>query len=108
MNKFDQFLSKHGSKIIIILLVLTYFKSCSISSEVERVKKDLRATEVLFQDLDDNFKDLDKTIQALPTNNDLRIEGLRSEKRMIQATDRKMLDVQRQNAIEKEIEELSK
>jgi hypothetical protein len=101
MNKFDQFLSKHGSKIIIILLVLTYFKSCSISSEVERVKKDLRATEVLFQDLD-------KTIQALPTRNDLRIEGLRSEKRMIQATDRKMLDVQRQNAIEKEIEELSK
>lgn len=108
MNKFDQFLSKHGSKIIIILLVLTYFKSCSIDSEVERVKKELRNTEVLFQDLDDNFKDLDSTIQTLPTKNDLRIEGLRSEKRMIQATDRKIFDVQRQNAIEKEIEELSK
>jgi hypothetical protein len=38
----------------------------------------------------------------------LQIEGLKVEKRMIQATDRKMLDVQRQNVIEKEIEKLSK
>ena len=40
--------------------------------------------------------------------NDLKIEGLKSEKRMIQATDRKMLDVQRQNEIEKEIQSLQK
>lgn len=101
MNKFNEFLKRHGSKLIIILLVLIYFKSCSIDSEVERVKKDLRDTEVLFQDLE-------KTIQAMPTKKDLKIEGLRSEKRMIQATDRKMLDVQRQNDIEKEIEKLIK
>lgn len=101
MNKFDEFLKKHGSKLIIILLVLIYFKACSISGDVERVKKDLRATEVLF-------KDLDKNIQKLPTSVDLKIEGLQSEKRMIQATDRKMLDVQRQTAIEKEIEKLKK
>ena len=36
------------------------------------------------------------------------IEGLKSEKRMIQATDRKMLDVQRQTEIDKEIEKLNK
>ena len=41
MNKLDTFLSKHGSKIIIALLVLTYFKSCGIDSEVEKVKKNL-------------------------------------------------------------------
>jgi hypothetical protein len=33
---------------------------------------------------------------------------LKSEKRMIQATDRKMLDVQRQSEIDKEIEKLNK
>jgi hypothetical protein len=33
---------------------------------------------------------------------------LKSEKRMIQATDRKMLDVQRQTEIDKEIEKLNK
>ena len=42
MNKFDTFLSKHGTKIILILLVLTYFKSCGINSEVEKIKKELR------------------------------------------------------------------
>jgi hypothetical protein len=36
----------------------------------------------------------------------LKIEGLKSEKRMIQATDRKILDVQRQNEIEKEINKI--
>ena len=34
------------------------------------------------------------------------IEGLKVEKRMIQATDRKMLDVQRQTEIEQEIDKL--
>ena len=50
-----------------------------------------------------------KTIlNSLPTKKDLQIEGLKSEKRMIQATDRKMLDVQRQTEIDKEIEKLNK
>jgi hypothetical protein len=36
----------------------------------------------------------------------LRIEGLKSEHRMIQATDRKMFDLNRQTQIEKELESL--
>jgi hypothetical protein len=36
----------------------------------------------------------------------LRIEGLKSEKRMIQATDRKILDVTRQTQIDNEITKL--
>jgi hypothetical protein len=47
-------------------------------------------------------------LKNLPTKKDLQIEGLKSEKRMIQATDRKMLDVQRQSEIDKEIEKLNK
>ena len=42
MNKLDQFLTKHGSKVIIILLILTYFKSCGIDSELGKTKKELR------------------------------------------------------------------
>jgi hypothetical protein len=38
----------------------------------------------------------------------MKIEGLKSEKRMIQATDRKLMDVQRQTQIEQEINELNK
>jgi len=89
MDKLNQFLAKHGIKVIIALLLLTYMKSCSVDSELTLVKKEFRAQKEI--------------IDALPTRNDVQIEALKAEKRMIQATDRKMLDVQRQNAIEKEI-----
>ena len=97
MNKFNTFLADHGTKVILALLILTYFKSCGIDSEVAKLKKEVKAQQEIVN-----------TIKQLPTGTNLRIEGLKVEKRMIQATDRKMLDVQRQNAIEKEIEELKK
>jgi hypothetical protein len=40
------------------------------------------------------------------TSNDLKIEGLKAEKRMIQSVDRRLLDVHRQTEIDKEIESL--
>ena len=94
MNKFNLFLENHCTKIVLVLLLLTYMKSCSIDSEVSRLKKEAKANQEI--------------INTLPTAKQLQIEGLKVEKRMIQATDRKMLDVQRQNVIEKEIEKLSK
>jgi hypothetical protein len=65
-------------------------KSCSVNSEVTKVKKQITV------------------LDSLATKKDLEIEGLKSEKRMIQATDRKMMDVQRQSEIDKQIETLSK
>ena len=94
MNKFNQFLENHGTKIVLVLLLLTYMKSCSIDSEVSKLKKEAKSNQEI--------------INTLPTAKQLQIEGLKVEKRMIQATDRKMLDVQRQNVIEKEIEKLNK
>lgn len=92
MNKFNTFLDNHGIKIVIVLVFLTWMKSCSVNSEVALLKKEFRAQK--------------EVIDALPTRTDVQIEALKAEKRMIQATDRKMLDVQRQNAIEKEIDAL--
>jgi hypothetical protein len=88
MNKLDQFLQKHGVKVIIVLLLLTYMKSCGVDREVVKVKKQLI------------------TLDSLATKKDLEIEGLKAEKRMIQATDRKMLDVQRQSEIDAELKKL--
>jgi hypothetical protein len=90
MDKLNNFLAKHGIKVIIVLLFLTYVKSCSIDSELTKVKKHLTV------------------IDSLPTQKQLQIEGLKAEKRMIQATDRKMLDVQRQTEIDAEIKKLEK
>lgn len=88
MNKVEQFLQKHGLKVVIFLLVLTYMKSCGVDREVVKVKKQLT------------------TLDSLATKKDLEIEGLKAEKRMIQATDRKMLDVQRQSQIDVELKKL--
>jgi len=90
MDKLNNFLAKHGIKVIIVLLFLTYVKSCSIDAELTKVKKHLTV------------------IDSLPTQKQLQIEGLKAEKRMIQATDRKMLDVQRQTEIDQEIKKLEK
>ena len=90
MDKLNNFLAIHGIKVIIVLLFLTYVKSCSIDSELTKVKKHLTV------------------IDSLPTQKQLQIEGLKAEKRMIQATDRKMLDVQRQTEIDAEIKKLEK
>jgi hypothetical protein len=49
---------------------------------------------------------VDSLEMIIVTHEDLRIEGLRAEKRMIQSTDRKMLDVTRQSEIDEEINAL--
>lgn len=99
MEKVNKFFEKHGNKLIIILLILVYFKSCTVNTELNRVKKELVKTQL----------ELDSTnvkINKLPNKIDLEIEGLKSEKRMIQATDRRIFDVNRQNQIEIEIKKL--
>lgn len=99
MEKVNKFFENHGSKLIILLLLLVYFKSCTVNTELTRVKKELVKTQL----------ELDSTnvkINKLPNKIDLEIEGLKSEKRMIQATDRKIFDVNRQNQIEIEIKKL--
>jgi hypothetical protein len=67
-------------------------KSCSVNSELTKVKKELQSQKTV--------------IDSLPSTKDLEIEGLKAEKRMIQATDRKMLDVQRQSQIDAELKRL--
>jgi len=94
MQKINQFFINHGTKLIVLLLVLVYFKSCSVDSDVSKMKK--------------NEAVIESKIDSLPSNKDLKIEGLKSEKRMIQATNRKMLDVQRENEIEVELKKLDK
>ena len=89
MNKLDTFLSKHGMKLIIVLLVLTYFKSCGIDSETTRIKKDQRALVAEVDSLQSQLNntiitekvmiDLIKTVPAWKT---LRIEEISDKERI--------------------------
>lgn len=99
MGNINKFFEKHGSKLIVILLTITYFRSCTINTELRKVKKEMVN---IVKEIDSTTLKLNK----LPSEIDLRIEGLKSEKRMIQATDRRIYDVNRQNQIEIEIKEL--
>jgi hypothetical protein len=92
MQKLELFLQKHGAKVMLVLLILIYFKSCGVDRELTKVKKEFQASQEI--------------LKTLTTAKQLQIEGLKSEKRMIQATDRKILDGQRQTQIEEEIKKL--
>ena len=92
--KFLEFLKKYQQHLLLVLFLLLLLKSCGTNSEVTKLRKEVESQKTI--------------LNSLPTKKDLQIEGLKSEKRMIQATDRKMLDVQRQTEIDKEIEKLNK
>ena len=78
---------------MLVIAVLTLFKSCGDSRELSNIKKEIKT-----------IKDSTYTKKELEV--ELKIMGLEAEKRMIQATDRKLLDVQRQTQIEQEINQL--
>ena len=100
MVKVVNFLKVWG---ILTISVLLFFKTCSITSKVEKLSKETK--EELVK-LDSTVKS--ETISEEEFKKMITIEGLKSEKRMIQSTDRKILDVNRQSEIDKEIENLEK
>jgi hypothetical protein len=96
MNKIDTFLRTNFPYVALFFLIFNFFSSCD--REVGKLSKRIKKLE----DKIDSHKTL------VVTSKDLKIEGLRTEKRMIQSTDRKILDVNRQSEIDKEIDLLSK
>jgi hypothetical protein len=88
-----KFIETNFTMIVFVIAILTFFKGCSDGRELTKIKNEIREIK-------------DSTYTKKELNIVLKIEGLKSEKRMIQSTDRKMLDVQRQTQIDKELKEL--
>jgi hypothetical protein len=88
-----EFISKNFTQIVLVLMLLTFFKSCNDSREISKIRKEITAIK-------------DSTYTKTELSIELQISGLEAEKRMIQATDRKLLDVRRQTEIEDEIKRL--
>lgn len=88
-----KFLESNFTVIVFVLAVLGLFKGCGDSREIAKIRKEIEA-----------IKDSTYTKDELAI--ELKIVGLESEKRMIQATDRKLLDVRRQTEIEEQIKKL--
>ena len=86
-----QYLKTHV--IMVVLLLLTFLSTCSNSSNVKSLKKEI----VRLEHKNDSLN--------MVLINQMQIEGLKSEKRMIQSTDRKILDVNRMSEIDKELKQ---
>ena len=88
-----KFIENNFVVIVLVITLLSFFKGCSDSREITKIKKEIKAIK-------------DSTYTKTELSKELKISGLEAEKRMIQATDRKMLDVRRQTEIEEEIKKL--
>jgi len=88
-----KFIQNNFTVIVLVIAVLTLFKSCGDSRELSKMRKEVESIK-------------DSTYTKFELDRELKIMGLESEKRMIQATDRKLLDVQRQTQIDVEIKNL--
>ena len=85
MNKLNLFLADHATKIIIVLAILIYAKACSVDSELERVKKDLRATNLKIDSLNSQMIDaseMREIIKDTPAWNTLRIEEMSDKEKI--------------------------
>jgi len=94
MKKINEFINAHYRKALLIFSVLIFINTCGNPNRVVNKRLDVLT------------KKIDSLESITVTKKDLQVEGLKSEKRMIQSTDRKMLDVQRQSLIDEEIKKL--
>lgn len=96
MKKILQVIDTWGVRVVTILMIVVFLKTCSTNGRIERLNKDANKLNVKVDSLTNELR------------NEIKIEGLKSEKRMIQSTDRRMMDVNRQSEIDKEISKLNK
>ena len=85
MNKINNFFADHGIKIIIAIMILTYFKSCGIDSEVQRIKKEQRILTTEIDTLSSqivNEAEMVKLIKETPAWKTLRIEEISDKERI--------------------------
>ena len=90
-----KYIETNFTVIVFVIALLSLFRSCGVSRDITKINKEIKS-----------IKDSTFTKQELSV--ELKISGLEAEKRMIQATDRKLLDVRRQTEIEEEINRLNK
>jgi hypothetical protein len=93
MENFKKFLSKNFTLIVFIFLIIGWLKGCGDSKEIGKISDDIKAIK-------------DSTYTKVELNKQLKIMSLETERRFIQSTDRKILDVNRQAQIDLELENL--
>ena len=94
MKNFLNILDVWGVRIMTILVLIIFMKTCSTNSRVDKVKTQVQSNNAKIDSL------------AIELRKEIRIEGLETERRMIQSTDRDIMDVNRQGKIGEIIDSL--
>jgi hypothetical protein len=94
MKNFLNILDVWGVRIITILVLIIFMKTCSTNSRVDKVKTQVQSNNAKIDSL------------TIKLRKEIRIEGLETERRMIQSTDRDIMDVNRQGKIGEIIDSL--
>ena len=89
MKAILNFIDAWGVRIMFLLVIIIFFKTCTTNTKVQNVNDSVDSLSVKLR-------------------KEIKIEGLKSEKRAIQASDRKILDANRQTEIDQEISKLEK
>jgi hypothetical protein len=90
------FIKLHFEKFILAFMLIVFVQQCNNSSRLSKIEKQDKITNA----------QLDSICTTKELNKYLEIEGLKAEKRMIQSTDRKIFDVNRQSEIDLAIKKL--
>lgn len=88
------FIDNWGLRITFLLVLIIFVKTCGTSTSTMKTDKKVEQLSVKIDSINNHLI------------KEIKVEGLKSEKRMIQATDRKIMDVNRQSEIDKEIKEI--
>lgn len=91
MENFKKFLDKNFTLLLCIFLFIFMLNDCSRSRSIQKIQKEISAIK-------------DSTFTKSEIKRELKIMSLETEKRFIQSTDRKIMDVKRQSEIDKELQ----
>jgi hypothetical protein len=94
MKNFLNILDVWGLRLMTLLVIIIFMKTCSTNSRVDKVKTQVQLNNTKIDSL------------AIELRKEIRIEGLETERRMIQSTDRDIMDVNRQGKIGEIIDSL--
>jgi len=101
MKTILNFLDTWSNRIVLPLVVIIFLKTCTTNSKIKNESDRIQVLQNKVDSIDVMILNQTKEIKK-----EIIIEGLKSEKRMIQSTDRKILDVNRQSEIDKEISKI--
>jgi len=82
--------------ITLFLLIILFLRQCGVNNSISKIEKQSK-----IQSLH-----MDSICTKAELKRAIEIEGLKAEKRMIQSTDRRIMDVNRQSEIDVEIKKL--